>query len=207
MIRLVGALLLAGVVGAPAWAQDARLELDGVEYRIPAPAGYCAEGKAVDAYLVRRHHDETFAPDVVMYPCGAETASIDAYLFATDRNADAMTRRAYLASLRPSMTEPALNIDELLDNWRRLAFGKLATVEGDLIPASADDVCGYVLSLEELTVRNKTTEVTMMGCSTVIRGRPVYVIHYRPGPDPGDYGASKSEVRRIALSIVPAIKH
>jgi len=200
---MIGALLAASIAAAPAWAQDARLEMDGVDYVVPAPAGYCAAGKAVDAYQAQGQQ-APLSRAIVMFPCDADRPSVDAYLISADLDRDRTTRRAYLASLRASMADPVTSIREVLDTHMHHAFGEQATADGSLFPGDRDDVCGYILGMEELSIADEQIEAVMTACSTVIAGRLVYVIRYRRGSDFDAAVTAKRETRRIALSIVAA---
>lgn len=185
------------------------MTIDTAVYVVPAPIGFCASGTGVDAYLAaQRQMGPSMTPDVAMLPCGAQNIGFDFYAVRAIANATATTREAYLAELRRTMPEaqsrPSLVTGDSLAKRMSEVFDTEVKVDAGIRPVGVDDSCGYVAGKVGIAVSGKRSEVTMVGCATVIGGRITYVFRYRPGTDTGAAVAAMPEVKALALAIRPA---
>jgi len=192
-----------------AQAQDGHYSVDGATVRVPAPAGYCSEGKMVDSYMAnQRSINPSVVPDIVMMRCGAKELTFDFFAVRVVPRAPATTLKAFLDELRrtmpaaqaaPSLVSPSQT--EALNKRLSDALAANATIRNEIRPIGVDDTCGYVAGLIHFEVAGSTADdAAIVGCATVIAGHPVYLFRYQPGTDREKAVAAMPELKALALA-------
>lgn len=196
---------------APALAQDGHYTIDGKTITVPAPKGYCAEGKAVDAYVAnQRRINPAMMPDVVMTQCGVDVLALDFFAVRVIQGRPTTTLEAFLDELRRTMPEaqaaPSLVTPRQTEDMnKRLsdALSVSATVTNTIKPVGVDDLCGYVAGIVHFELGGgASANVALIGCATVIAGRPVYIFRYRPSTAHDKVVEALPELKAIARSII-----
>lgn len=206
---LAAALALAA---GPALAQDGTYKVDETSFVVPAPKGYCAEGKGVAAYLdQQRRVNPAALPDVAMMRCGEAEISLDFYAVRVVREGPPKTLASLLDDLRRTLpaaqAQPSLVPQSAADALaKRLgdAFETSIRMNAGITPAGLDETCGYVVGVVHLEDGGKQVDTTAVGCITVIGDRVIYLFRYRPGTDRAAAIAAMPEIRALALAIRPA---
>lgn len=212
-MRKVAIALAALALGhaAPALAQDGHFVVDGKTVTVPAPKGYCAAGKAVDTYFAnQRRVNPQMVPDVVMTQCGVDVLAFDLFAVRVVRDAPPTTLQAFLAELRrtmpaaqaaPSLLTPGQTED--LNKRLSEALSANTTVTNTLKPVGVDEMCGYLAGIMHFDVGGGASgSVTLVGCATVIGGRPVYLMRYRPSAANDKPAEALPEIKAFAQSIM-----
>lgn len=198
--------LIACAFAGPASASDGRIVIDGYDYAVPAPKGYCTDGPSNDAFFNRMRQtvmkSRRNGPAMLM-PCAGDQTAFDFYM-VTVTSQPPMTRTDYLTLMRRTM--PVALTPEQAGDPRQMSQ-RLAEALRDksptytrMHPIGVTNVCALAVSQVPRTITG-TIVYTMVRCSSVIQKRVVYLMRIVPSTDFDRIDAALQDLPRMFETI------